>query len=65
METMTPRWPDNAPKDGRVYQGYFERSAPRGEMLVPVTWRPSRGWVDLEGHEVGADWHLSAWSPKE
>jgi hypothetical protein len=52
-----------APRDGTVYRGYFERSEPRGAMFKAVRWEHRRGWVDLEDHEVGGGWRLTAWSP--
>jgi hypothetical protein len=66
MMGLAPPSPTTAPKDGRVYRGYFERSGRSGSMLKAVSWRAERGsWVDLEGHEVGEDWRLSAWTPDE
>ena len=54
---------DAAPKDGRVYRGYFERSDPRAAMVKAVSWDETQGWVDLAGNSVGDSWRLSAWSP--
>ena len=54
---------ETAPRDGKVYRGYFERSQPRAAMFKAVSWSPGRGWVDLEGEVVGDSWRLSAWSP--
>ena len=53
-----------APKDGRVYRGYFERADPQGAMVKAVSWDAKLGWVDLLGHSVDRTWRLSAWSPE-
>ncbi|MFI4933260.1 MAG: hypothetical protein ACHP7N_01460 [Caulobacterales bacterium] len=63
MTALAPRTLEAAPRDGRVYRGYFERSEPKGAMFKAVSWRADRGWIDLEGREVGEAWRLSAWSP--
>ena len=63
MTALDPRPAETAPKDGRVYRGYFERADPKGAMFAAVSWKPELGWVDLQGREVGEDWRLSAWSP--
>jgi hypothetical protein len=63
MTSLADQVPRAAPRDGRVYRGYFERSQPRGAMFKAVRWNHGRGWVDLNDYAVGADWRLSAWSP--
>jgi len=63
MTSLTPHLAETAPKDGCVYRGYFERFQPRGAMFKAVRWNRVRGWVDLEDHDVGGEWRLSAWSP--
>jgi len=64
MTSLAEHDPRTAPRDGRVYRGYFERSQPKGAMLKAVRWNRGRGWVDLEDHEVGGEWRLSAWTPE-
>jgi hypothetical protein len=63
MAALDPQPRVAAPKDGRVYHGYFERSAPGSAMVKDVSWRPNRGWVDLHGEPIDNAWRLSAWSP--
>jgi hypothetical protein len=63
MPTLADHPPETAPKDGRVYRGFFQRAEPRGAMFKAVSWRHQRGWTDLEDLEVGSEWHLSAWTP--
>ncbi len=64
MDGLLPHPASTAPKDGRVYRGYFERPGPRGAIIIATSWTEERGWVDLEGHEIGAEWRLSAWTPE-
>jgi hypothetical protein len=61
--TLAQHPPETAPRGGRVYRAYFQRSEPKGAVFKAVSWNSRRGWVDLEGHEVGSEWRLSAWSP--
>lgn len=63
MTHLAPLPPDTAPRDGRVYLGYFERSEPKGAMFKAVRWNDGRGWVDLADQDVGDEWRLTAWSP--
>ena len=63
MTTLAPHRPETAPKDGRVYRGYFERSSPRGSMVKAVSWSPEHGWIGLDGEPMGEEWRLAAWSP--
>jgi hypothetical protein len=63
MTSVAQHGPETAPKDGRVYRGYFERTVPRGAMFMAVSWDSQRGWVDLQDQEVGGEWRLSAWTP--
>jgi len=63
MTALASEPADFAPKDGRVYRGYFERSGPRGAVFKAVCWDQRRGWIDLEGRELGSTSRLSAWSP--
>ena len=63
MVTLASHAANTAPKDGRVYRGYFERASPKGVMTRAVSWSADRGWVDLSGEPVDAGWRLSAWSP--
>jgi hypothetical protein len=54
----------DAPRDGRVYRGYFERSSPRGAMFKAVSWSAEQGWIDLLGEPIDEVWRLAAWSPE-
>jgi hypothetical protein len=65
MTMMVPHPAETAPKDGRVYRGFFERAEPRGAMFKAVSWSHRRGWIDLEDREVGSEWRLSAWCPTD
>jgi hypothetical protein len=40
-----------------------QASSRRPQKFMAVSWRPTRGWVDLEDREVGSEWRLSAWTP--
>ena len=63
MDGPASRPADTAPRDGKVYRCYFERSDPLDAMFVAVSWSDERGWIDVAGQEIGRGWRLSAWSP--
>jgi|HubBroStandDraft_1064217.scaffolds.fasta_scaffold159247_2 hypothetical protein len=63
MTSLAQHPPATAPRDGRVYRGYFERAKSKGAMFKAVSWDSERGWVDLQDREVGSEWRLSAWTP--
>jgi hypothetical protein len=63
MTSLANQTSETAPRDGRVYRGFFERAAPRDAMFIAVSWNAERGWVDLHGDVVGSAWRLSAWTP--